>query len=100
MPNENYEEAFKYLSIYIGIDLNDAKQCSLLLRAIDYADISKYTPVPTSIEDRTYNEIFTTKAHCYFKRKMLPVEEWGTIKEIFNYEFQTVAILKRKLPYL
>jgi len=98
---DSYERAFEFMVIYIGIDLSDLKQRSLLLRAIDYANASLYTPEPKSSEQHVNNEIFTIKTLCYFKRKLLPMESSKEkIKEIINYEWQTVAQLKRKLPML
>lgn len=101
MSEDNYQKAIEYLSVFANIDLNDAKQRILLIRAIEYADISRYVPAPKSVEDSVYNEIFVEKATCHFRRKMLDMTDKNNIKlyrDIQEHEWGRVSRLKMRLP--
>jgi len=95
----SYKKASELISVLVNIDFNDDRQMIVLGMAIEYADLSNYIVEIKTVEDSIMNEIFTTKAVLYFKRKMLnPFTDMVKIENIRGYEHRSVAGLRMKLP--
>ena len=82
----------------VNLDLNDARQMILTIRAFEYANADTYTLEPKTREESVKNEIFFTKASCYWKRKMLSIYDVKQIQAIQKHEHWEVARLKSRLP--
>lgn len=98
MPEQKLKVVMDYLSVYIGIDEEDARQNILLMRAIEYAGIEDYIIQPTNHYEGIKNDIFLIKVKSFFKRKLLENNSHKEIHDIQNYEFSQVRLLKSKLP--
>ena len=91
--------AIEKLAREIPVNINDARERLILIRAINYADISNFTVDVKNWEDNIYNEIFLTRATHYFLRKKLnPFSDIAQIRQIEKMEHYRVTMLKTKLP--
>ena len=97
---EKLRKAFPSLAVLINLDLMEAKQIFLAIKAMEYADISTYTVEPKTKEENIMNEIFLIKASCYWQRKMVSIDNIKQIQRIQQHEHMEVMKLKSRLTII
>lgn len=95
---EKVKQILPTFACLVNLDLDDARQMILTIRAMEYADTTKYIVEPKTHEESIMNEIFFLKATCYWKRKMLSINDVKQIQAIQKHEHWEVMRLKSKLP--
>lgn len=95
---EKVKKILPSFACLVNLDLNDARQMILTIRAFEYANTDTYTLEPKTREESVKNEIFFTKASCYWKRKMLSIDDVKQIQAIQKHEHWEVSRLKANLP--
>lgn len=95
--SEIFEKAFAELMVILNVNLNVEREVWALAHAIKYAENEPYYPNPKGSVQKIYNEIFLTRATCYYRRKMLPINEIRESNNIRGYEVSRIFSLKSQL---